>query len=333
MSAHKKKYTIGIDVGGTKILAAVLDGAFRIQSEIKMKTRPEKGLSKFLEDLHDCVRQVIAEAKIKRSTILGVGIGCPGMIDAERGIIASSPNIPFLRNLPLARLLARRIGLPVTLCNDVQTGLYGEHQFGAVKGYANAVGIFMGTGIGGALVLNNQLFRGATGSAGEVGHIMVDPEGPVCGCGHRGCLEALAGRLAIAAEAALAVARQKAPHLADKTGTDIRQIKSGAMAKAIKAGDRAIEDLIRRKARLVGQVMANLVNIINPDVIVLGGGVVEAMGGIILREAERAMRERSIGASSRHVKVVAAKLKDYSIVMGAAKQAADAFGAQKQSHG
>src|SRR5207302_1451296 len=168
-------------------------------------------------------------------------------------------------------------------------------------------------------------FRGSTGSAGEVGHIMVDPEGPVCGCGHRGCLEALAGRLAIAAEAALAVARQKASHLADKTGTDIRQIKSGVMAKAIRAGDRAIEDLIRRKARLVGQVMANLVNMINPDVIVLGGGVVEAMGWIILREAEHAMRGRSIGPSSRHVKVVTAKLKDYSTVMGAAKRAWDQF--------
>jgi glucokinase len=326
---NKKKYTLGIDIGGTKILAAVLDGSFRIQSEIKMKTRPEKGLTRFLEDIHDCVRQVIADAQIKRSTILGVGIGCPGLIDSRLGTIASSPNIPFLKKLPLARLLAQRLGLPVTLGNDVQTGLYGEHQFGSAKGYANAVGIFMGTGIGGAMILNGQLFRGSTGSAGEVGHIMVDPEGPVCGCGHRGCLEALAGRLAIAADAALAVARQKAPHLADKAGTDIRLIKSGAMARAIKAGDRAIEDLIRRKARLVGQVMANLVNIINPDVIVLGGGVVEAMGGIILREAEHAMRERAIGPSSKHVKVVAAKLKDYSIVMGAARRAADVFGATK----
>jgi glucokinase len=321
----KKTYTIGIDIGGTKILVAAFDSHFRLQSEMKLKTRPDKGLSRFLDDIHDCVKQVMVEANLKRSDILGIGIGCPGMIHPETGAITTSPNISFLRNLPLARLLSKRIGLPVTLGNDVQTGLYGEHQFGAAKGYANAVGIFMGTGIGGALILGGTLFRGSTGSAGEVGHIMIDPDGPVCGCGHRGCLEALAGRLAIASEAALAVARQKAPHLAEKAGTDIRLIKSGAMAKAIAAGDRAIEDLIRRKARLVGQVMANLVNIINPDVIVLGGGVVEAMGGIILREAEQAMRERAIGPSSRHVKVVAAKLKDYSIVMGAAKRAWDQF--------
>jgi glucokinase len=131
--------------------------------------------------------------------------------------------------------------------------------------------------------------------------------------------------MAIAAEAALAVARQKAPYLAKKAGTDIRLIKSGAIAKAIRAGDRSIEELLRRKARLVGQVMANLVNILNPDIIVLGGGVVEAMPTLILKEAERAMRERSLGPLSKHVKVAAAKLGDHSIVMGAAKRAWDKF--------
>lgn len=324
MGKKTKKYLVGIDVGGTKILAALLNDRFQVLSENKLKTRPEKGLKRFIADLDDAVKQVMAEASVKRSEILGVGVGCPGMIDS-RGVIAASPNIHFLKNFPLAKELSKHLELPVVLGNDVQTGLYGEHQFGAAKGYENAVGIFMGTGIGGALILNGKLYRGSTGSAGEVGHIMIDPNGPMCGCGHRGCLESLAGRMAIAAEAALAVARQKAPHLADKTGSDIRLIKSGAMAKAIHAGDKAIEDLIRRKAQLVGQVMANLVNILNPDVVVLGGGVVEAMGSLILREAENAMRERSLGPSSKHVKVVSAKLKDYSIVMGAAKRAWDEF--------
>lgn len=323
MGKKYKKYAIGMDIGGTKILAAVLNERFQIQAEIKIKTRPEKGLNRFLADLEEVIRQLMNDAGIKRSQVIGIGIGCPGLIDPKRGVIASSPNIPFLKNLPLSRQLASRMGIPVILGNDVQTGLYGEFHFGAAKGFQNAVGIFMGTGIGGALILNGQPFQGSTGSAGEVGHIMIDPEGPLCGCGHRGCVEALAGRLAIAAEAALAVARQKAPHLADKAGTDIRLIKSGAMAKAIRAGDRSIEELIRRKARVVGVVMANLVNILNPDVIVLGGGVVEAMTSLILREAEKAMRERSIGPSSRHAKVVAAKLKDYSIVYGAAKRAWD----------
>ncbi len=325
MGKKSKKYTIGIDIGGTKILAALLNEKFEILAENKLKTRPEKGFKRFLADIEDAVRQVVAEGGARRSQLLGVGVGCPGLIDAHRGYIAASPNIPFLKNVHFGRELSKYLDLPVTLGNDVQTGLYGEHQFGAAKGYENAVGIFMGTGIGGALILNGQLFRGSTGSAGEVGHIMIDPNGPMCGCGHRGCLEALAGRMAIAAEAALAVARQKAPNLADKAGSDIRLIKSGSMAKAIEAGDKAIEDLVRRKARLVGQVMANLVNIINPDVVVLGGGVVEAMGPLILREAEGAMRERSLGPSSRHAKVVAAKLKDYSIVMGAAKRAWDVF--------
>jgi len=324
MGKKSKKFTIGIDIGGTKILAALLNERFQVLSENKLKTRPEKGLRRFIADIDDAVKQVMAEGGVKRSEVLGVGVGCPGLID-DKGLIAASPNIPFLKNFNFSRELSKHLDLPVILGNDVQTGLYGEHQFGAAKGFQNAVGIFMGTGIGGALILNGQLYRGSTGSAGEVGHIMIDPNGPMCGCGHRGCLESLAGRMAIAAEAALAVARQKAPHLAEKAGSDIRLIKSGAMARSIRDGDKAIEDLIRRKSLLVGQVMANLVNIINPDVIVLGGGVVEAMGKLILREAEHAMRERSLGPSSRHVKVVAAKLKDYSIVMGAAKRAWDTF--------
>jgi glucokinase len=230
----------------------------------------------------------------------------------------------------LAKRVYKLTGIPVTLGNDVQTGLYGEHQFGAAKGYDNVIGIFMGTGIGGAMILNGHPYRGTSGSAGEIGHIKLDTKGPACGCGGRGCFESYAGRLAIAAEAAVLVARQQAPHLAREAGTDLRAIKSGALARAIRAGDDEIKDLIRAKARRVGFVMANLVTVINPDLVVLGGGVVEAMPSLISHEAEKVMRRHALGAAAKHVKVAVAKLGDHSIVMGAAKRVYDLFVEKRQ---
>lgn len=325
MGNSKKKYTIGIDIGGTKILACLLDKDFEIRSEIKVKTKPEKGERFFMKSLADAVRSVLRDGKVSVKDVLGIGIGCPGFIDPDKGVIAGSPNIPFLKNFSLAKRLSKTVGLKVTLGNDVQTGLYGEHQFGAAKGHDNVIGIFMGTGIGGAMIFNGQLYRGASGSAGEIGHVQLDPGGPACGCGHRGCLEAYAGRLAISAEAAVLAARRQAPHLERESGTDIRGIKSGALARAIRAGDDAVEELIRGKAKRVGLVMANLVNILNPDLIVLGGGVVEAMPTIIVKQAEKTMRRYALPTSARHVKVAVAKLGDHSIVMGAAKRARDLF--------
>lgn len=329
MAKDKLDYSIGIDIGGTKILVALLNARFRVVSEIKLKTKPEKGEKAFLEAISYAVYQVLKEGDIGRKKVSGIGIGCPGFIDPVKGTIAASPNIPFLKNYPLARKVSEVTGLPVSLGNDVQTGLYGEHQLGAARGVDNVLGIFMGTGIGGALILNGQLYRGGSGSAGEVGHITVDPWGPTCGCGRRGCLEALAGRLAISSEAAIAVARQKAPNLATKVGSDLREIKSGSLAKAISEGDKAIAEIIRQKARLVGATMANLLCVLNPEMVVLGGGVVEAMPGLILREAESSMREQAPLGLSQRVRVVIAKLGDHSIVMGAAKRAFDLYSGRR----
>jgi glucokinase len=325
MGNNKKKYTIGIDIGGTKILTCLLNKDFEVRAEIKAKTKPDKGERFFIKCVVDSIQFVLKEAKVLPKEVIGIGIGCPGFIDPDKGIIAGSPNISFLKNYPLAKRISKATGLPVTLGNDVQTGLYGEFQFGAARGYKNIIGIFMGTGIGGALILNGQPYRGTSGSAGEVGHIQLDPLGPACGCGQKGCLEAFAGRLAIASEAAILAARRKAPHLDKETGSDIRDIKSGALARAIRAGDHAIEELLRAKAKRVGMVMANLVNVLNPDIIVLGGGVVEAMPSLIAGQAEKTMHRFALPTSVRHVKVAVAKLRDHSIVMGAAKRARDVF--------
>jgi len=324
MAPKNPLYTLGIDIGGTKILAVLLDERFRVVASVKLKTKPEKGETFFLTSIDEAIEHLLQEAGLHTKAVIGVGIGCPGFINPKTGVVIASANIPFLKNYPLAAQIQRRLKLKAVVGNDVQTGLYGEHQLGAARGRQHVIGIFLGTGIGGSLILNGQTYTGYSGAAGEVGHVLFDAHGPLCGCGKKGCVEAFAGRLAIASEAAVAAARNRAPYLASQNGTDVRLLKSGMLAKAA-AADRVIADIVRAKARIVGTLMANLVNILNPEMVVLGGGLVEAMPRLIVPEAERAMRELAIGASARYVKVTAAKLGDYSVAIGAAKRAWDRY--------
>jgi len=324
---RERKYAIGLDLGGTKTLTALFDRKRRLLAEAKTKTRPLKGKAFFSSMLQESIRQVMDEAGADASEIAAVGAGCAGLIDERKGVVLDSPNLPFLRGYPLAKQLRKMTGSPAAAVgNDVQTGLYGEFRLGAAKGYRNVIGVFLGTGVGGALIINGKPYRGSAGTAGEVGHLAMDPLGPICGCGKRGCLEAFAGRHVIAAEAAALACRDQAPHLLAETGTDFSRIKSSALARAIAAGDREVEELIRGKARLVGVAIANLVNILGPELVVLGGGLVEAMPSLIVREAESSMRERAMKSIVKSVKLVAAKLGDHSIVVGAAERAWEAAG-------
>jgi glucokinase len=320
-----QRYVIGIDVGGTKIMAVLFDANFRPMGKVRTKTRPNEGEKHFIGILRDAVRQLIKDAHLDRDDLLGIGLGCPGIINEKRGVVLSSPNIRFLKNYPLTRKLSKITGLAATATNDVKAGLYGEQQFGAAKGSRNVIGIFIGTGIGGAMIVDGKMLYGSLGAAGEIGHIQVSPLGPYCGCGKRGCLEAMASRLAIASEAAAMAARQQAPALFAKAGTDLSDIRSGTIAKAIRSGDRKLEQLVRDKARLIGSVLGNLVNILNPELAVLGGGLAEALSRYLVPEAEQAMRETVMPSLANSVRVVPAKLGDYAVAMGAAKIAWDRF--------
>lgn len=323
---HKKRYVIGCDMGGTKILAVLYDRQFRPLAEMKARSKPQKGDRYFFSTLKDTFDELLSQQNIKRSEVAGIGIGCPGVIDEKRGYVLSSPNLTFMNKMPLAAKIGRLSGLPVTLGNDVNVGLFGEHQFGAAKGYSHVIGIFIGTGIGGALILNGELYAGATGAAGEIGHVQVDREGARCGCGRLGCLEVLCSRLSIATEAAALAARQVAPALLESAGTDVLEIKSGQLADAIRSGDKSIVELLRRKSRIIGRTMADLVNILNPELFVLGGGLVEALPRLIVSEATEAMRAQAMPGLVKNVKVVPARLGDHAIAMGGAKRAWDRFG-------
>ena len=322
LMAKKDKVVVGIDLGATKILVGVLKGR-KVLATVKAKTDPSGGEGDFFATIAATVSRALADSGLKPAQLAAVGAGCPGVLDIRTNRIISSANIPFIKDYPLARKLQKLLKVPATVENDANMGLYGEQQFGAAAGCEHVAGFFLGTGIGGALILDGKLYRGCSGEAGELGHIFVDPLGPGCGCGNRGCLESLAGRLALAGEAAALAARGGAPRLMKEAGADVRKFKSGALARAVAAGDRQLKDLVRRKAALVGIAMANIVNTLDPECVVLGGGLMEALGEVILPAAEESMRRHAMPDIAAHVTVVPAKLGDMAIVMGAAQWVRD----------
>jgi glucokinase len=233
-------------------------------------------------------------------------------------VIIDTPNIGW-KDFPLAEKLARRFKVPVAVDNDVNLGVYGEFHFGSARGGRHVFGVFPGTGIGGGIIIDGKVYHGASGAAGEVGHVIMDPAGPLCGCGHRGCLEAYAGRLPIAGQLAGLVLRGQARELAEDGGSDLRDIRSGQIADAIESGDELVEAVVRWEAARIGLVVANVVNVLSPDTVVLGGGLVEAMSKLFVEEVSRAIKKHALPFLAKFVKVVAAELGDDSVAMGAAK--------------
>lgn len=318
MSDDKKgsAYVLGIDMGGTKVLAGVVDRKRRILSRAKASTD-----SSSMSSLEKCFSEVISaaltEAVLEPSLISAIGIGCPGPLDIRSGSIVNSPNLG-MKEIPVRDLLRKVLKAPVVMGNDVNVGTFGEFEMGAGVECRNLVGLFPGTGLGGGVIVDGRLLEGVTGNAGELGHMIIQPDGPLCGCGQRGCAEAFVSRSALAKELAGLAAAGKAPALLELAGTDLRKIKSGVILKAIQAGDKAVEKAVLRSARIMGIVMANCVNIFNPEMIVLGGGLVEKLGKLFVDPAAEAMKDYALPALSRGVKVAQSKLGDDAVLLGAA---------------
>jgi len=319
----RQKYFVGIDLGGTKILTTLLNRRFEVISEKKSRIEPNRGEKQFFKTVLQDFREVLDEGKVSAKQLIAAGMGCPGIIEFPEGFVKVSPNISFLKNCPLGARLKSAFKIPVIVENDVNAGLYGEQQFGAARGSRHVIGIFMGTGVGGAMILDGSLYRGAEGAAGEIGHTFLGLPSFGETSLNAATLESRTGRLAIATEAALLVMKQKAPKLYSAVGFDVRKIRSKALLKAIRSGDQAVRELLLAKARLMGLAMANVVNLLNPELFVLGGGLVEAMAPVILPEARAVMKRYALDPLARNVKVVPARLGDYAIVLGAAKLAWD----------
>lgn len=316
---------VGVDMGGTKILSAVIDAEGNILGTAKVPTKADEGTSVVIDRIADAIQKAIGKSGVNKASIEAVGIGAPGPLDPETGVVIFAPNLGW-RDVPLKAELEARVGIPTFVDNDVNVGTLGEHAFGAGKGVQNIVGIFVGTGIGGGIILHGELFHGASKTAGEIGHIIVKADGPRCGCGVRGCLEALASRTAMTKQFQKAIEKKGKKSVISKlTNGDLSAIRSGVLAKAIRANDKLTLKVFREATKYLGVGIGSIVNFLNPEMIILGGGVVEALDDTFLDNIRAAAEKYALPNTLDGVQIVRAELGDNSGILGAAALARQRF--------
>jgi glucokinase len=315
--SSKNENWVGFDLGGTKMLAIVFDSNFSVVTRKRRKTKGHEGVQSGVARIVETISEALSDAGLEKGDLRGIGLGSAGPLDLDEGIILDAPNLGW-KDVKIKSILEKEFGCPAVVLNDVDAGVYGEYRFGAARSSRCAVGVFPGTGIGGGCVYDGKILRGRTTSCMEIGHIQVVPDGPRCGCGLQGCLEAVASRLAISAAAAQAAYRGQAPHLLDIAGTSLDEIRSGALAEAIAAGDMVVESIVRLAAGHIGTAIAGVVHLLAPDCVVLGGGLVEAMPRLIVNEVTAAAKKKVLPSFAETFTVVPAELGDDSTAMGAA---------------
>ena len=327
----QKSYVVGVDLGGTKILAAVVNPKGEILSEVKRPTMPASGAENIVKRMAEAVRQAIAEAGAPKR-VLAVGVGAPAPVDPRTGFVFKATNIPPLSDYPLGKRLSKALKLPVFADNDVNVGTVGEHALGAGRGTKDMVGIFVGTGVGGGVIIDGRLHHGFRNGAGEVGHMVVGfqarPDEPLCGCGRPGCLEAYASRTAIERDIRAAVAAGRKTvmvKLLQKSGRE--RITSGLLERALREGDPLVTEIMERATTYLAVHIASIVNFFDPEMVVIGGGVAEALGERLLKPLRRSAPLWYLHKTDADkVRIVAAELGDYAGVLGAATIARQGLG-------
>lgn len=317
---------LGVDLGGTKILVGVVELATgNVRSRVKKRTKSGQGADEVLERLVSAVEEAIHELdRASRDDLRTIGVAAAGQVDRATGTLVAAPNLGGRIDMPIARELEKHWELPVTLGNDVQTAALGEARFGAARGARRQVCVFVGTGVGGALIDGGELDAGHTGTAGELGHLIIDAGGRFCGCGGRGHLEAYASRTAIARVLASELERGRVSILTEllkeaaDDGVNIpASIRSGMLAKAVAAGDELVVEAVREAAYYLGLGLASAINVYNPARIVLGGGLVEALPTFVDLVAPIA-RASALPIAGATVEIVASELGDDAGIVGAA---------------
>lgn len=315
---------VGIDLGGTKILAGVIGPENQILGRAKRPTPAAEGGDAILKAMVEAIDEALATAGMDREDVAAAAVGSPGPLDSETGVILFSSNLN-VKDFPLGPLLATALQRPVLLQNDVRVGGYGEYRLGAGRGYKNVFTAFVGTGIGGCLVLNGSMVTGSTGNAGEVGHIIVKAGGPRCGCGRRGCLEALASRTAITRRITKAIRQGVPTSLADKILKKGGKLKSGDLAEAVAQGDNVATREVRRAALFLGLGLGSVANLFGPEIIIVGGGVAEALGDPWVEQVRIATREQALIDPEGKIKIERGALGDDAGMLGAGLLAREKF--------
>jgi glucokinase len=324
MASRKRaaqQYIVGVDLGGTNIVVAAMstDGgrAFATRS---VPTSPELGAEgvadRIVGVIEGVILDTIAETDAQRRDFIGVGIGAPGPLDREKGLVIVAPNLGW-RNFPLRDRIAERLNLPATLDNDANCATVGEWWQGAARGATNVIGMTIGTGIGGGLILDGKLFHGSSDVAGEIGHTTIDLNGRHCKCGNYGCLEAYASGPAIAVRAREVLVREEtASLLPSMVGGRLDEISAATVYTAASQGDAVASEIVRDTARYLGVGVANLLNIVNADVVVIAGGVTAA-GDALFVPLRAEVRRRAFQAAVDATRIVPGTLPGTAGVVGA----------------
>jgi glucokinase len=319
---------IGIDLGGTNIKAGLVDlGRGKVEAVQSIPTYARDGHDAVMVRIADLIEGIITSQGLSKAQVGGVGIGVPGKLDIEKGLTLLLPNFPGnWPNVPLRYFIQARTGLPVFLLNDVRAITLGEWKFGAGRGAETMVCFAVGTGIGGGLVINGQLHLGIGGTAGELGHQTIDMNGPVCGCGNRGCLETFASGPAISAMGIKAVIQGRTTSLGKLVDYDLNKITPELICAAAVQGDAVANEIYTLAGTYIGIAVANMLVSVAPRKVVIGGGVAAA-GDLLLNPIRRTIRERVSMMPVDQVEVVPASLGSEAGVMGLASWAALNLGA------
>ena len=289
-----ESYNLCLDIGGTKVLGVVFNSKKEIVYRLKKKTKSGGDSSK--SDIH------------------AIAAGAPGVINQETGVVLFSPNLPW-RNYNIRKPIEKEFGCPFYIGNDVNVGVLGEYKYGAARGYKNVVGLFVGTGMGGGLILNGELFTGNKFKAAEYGHMILDPEGPLCNCGQRGCLEAFSSKQGMSAYIRQQVSRGRKSSMAEAVENGV--FKSKVLKNALAEGDSVAVEAVDRACHYLAVASGNLVNTFSPDVVVYGGGVIEAVGDIFLEKILSEVDRYCMPSIRETVEFKKAALGDDSILYGA----------------
>lgn len=326
----QKTYAVGIDLGGTKTLAAVVDiTTGEVIASARKRTRAEKGQDFVAQRTIELAQAALSAANLPQDVpIVAIGVGAAGQIDRKAGVVVDAPNLG-VKDMHLADILGNQFSKPVRVGNDVEVAALGEYIYGSGRGFNNFVCLFVGTGIGSGIVQNGRLYTGLTGTAGEVGHMVIQAGGRICGCGCRGCLEAYASRTAITKAIMAEIHHGRSSILANDAALQMKEgdtiIRSGLLANAIAHGDSLVIEIVTEAADYLGYGLGSVMNFYNPEAILLGGGVIEAIDLLFERAVNRA-RITALSAPAVQTKIIRAKLGDFSGVVGAACLGAEAAG-------
>ena len=310
-----ESYNICLDVGGTKVLGAIFNEKKEIVYRLKKKSKEQGDSTQNVEKvIISVVEEMIEESGIKKKDIHAISSSAPGVIDQNTGVVLFTPNLPW-RNYDIRSSMEKKFGIPFYIGNDVNLGVLGEYKYGVARGYKNVVGFFVGTGMGGGLILNGELYTGNQFKGAEYGHMILDPEGPLCNCGQRGCLEAFSSKQGMNAYIRQQVSRGRESMMADAVSEGV--FRSKALKKALAAKDPVAMEAVDRACHYLAIATGNMINTISPDLVIYGGGIIEALGDLFLSKILAEVDRYCMTAIRPTVDIKNAALGDDSVIYGA----------------